>query len=73
MSHQTGTSEAGGTRGPAPTQARPQTLDVIACDACGRHFATTDGPGMIAAIKGPCPDCGGRFKLAAPSSGDRFL
>jgi rRNA maturation endonuclease Nob1 len=54
-------------------QGRPQTLDVIACDGCGRHFATTDGPGMIAAIKGPCPDCGGRFKLSPPSSEDRLL
>ena len=38
-------------------------LDVIACDHCGRGFTTEDGPGMIAAIKGPCPDCGGRFRL----------
>jgi hypothetical protein len=73
VSHQTGTSEAGGTSGPATTQGRPQTLDVIACDGCGRHFATTDGPGMIAAIIGPCPNCGGRFKLFPPSSEDQFL
>jgi hypothetical protein len=72
VSHQTGKSEAGGTRWPAPMQGRPQTLDVIACDGCGRHFATTDGPGMIAAIKGPCPDCGGRFKLSPPPSEDRL-
>lgn len=38
-------------------------LDLIACDGCGRTFATEDGPGMIAAIVGPCPDCGGRFQL----------
>jgi hypothetical protein len=73
MSHQTETSEAGGMRGRAPAQARPQALDVIACDGCGRHFATTDGPGMIAAIKGPCPDCGGRFELSPPSFEDRLL
>jgi hypothetical protein len=39
-------------------------LDLIACDGCGRTFATEDGPGMIAAIVGPCPDCGGRFQLS---------
>lgn len=43
-----------------------QTLDLIVCDGCGRRFATGDGPGMIAAIKGPCPDCGGRFQLKTP-------
>jgi hypothetical protein len=63
MSPQTGVSGDGGTRGTAPARERPQTLDVIA----------TDGPGMIAAIKGPCPDCGGRFELVAPSSEDRLL
>jgi hypothetical protein len=73
MSTRAGTSEAGGTRGAAPAQGRPEPLDVIACDGCGRHFATTDGPGMIAAIKGPCPDCGGRFELAARSAEDRLL
>ena len=41
-----------------------QSLDLIACDGCGRTFVTPDGPGMIAAIVGPCPDCGGRFQLA---------
>jgi hypothetical protein len=25
---------------------------------------STDGPGLIAVIKGPCPDCGGSFQLA---------
>jgi hypothetical protein len=38
-------------------------LDVIACDGCKRCFATADGPGMLVSIKGPCPDCGGRFEL----------
>jgi hypothetical protein len=38
-------------------------LDVIACDGCGRCFATADGPAMLTSIKGPCPDCGGRFEL----------
>ena len=73
MIPQAGTGEAGGTKGPAAARARPQRLDVIACDDCGRHFATTDGPGMIAAIKGPCPDCGGRFELLPPSAEDGFL
>jgi hypothetical protein len=40
-------------------------LDLIACDDCGRNFATLDGPGMLAVIKGPCPDCGGRFELVS--------
>jgi hypothetical protein len=56
----------------ASTEVEPsfRPLDVIACDACGRSFATQDGAGMLAAIKGPCPDCGGRFRLtgAAPDS-----
>jgi hypothetical protein len=38
-------------------------LDVIACDGCGRCFATEDGSGMLAVLEGPCPDCGGRFEL----------
>jgi hypothetical protein len=42
-------------------------LDLIACDGCGRRFATWDGREMIAAIKGPCPSCGGRFQLVAKS------
>ncbi len=41
-------------------------FDLIACDGCGRCFTTLDGPGMIAAIKGACPDCGGRFELTSP-------
>ena len=44
-------------------------LDLILCDGCGRCFATEDGPAMIAAIKGPCPNCGGRFQLASPTEG----
>jgi rRNA maturation endonuclease Nob1 len=38
-------------------------LDVIACDGCKRCFETADGPGMLTSLKGPCPDCGGRFEL----------
>lgn len=51
-----------GTTSPPPL---PQELDLdeITCDGCGRSFMTMDGPGMIAAIKGPCPNCGGRFRL----------
>ena len=41
-----------------------RNLDLIACAGCGRTFVTTDGPGMMAALVGPCPDCGGRFQLA---------
>jgi hypothetical protein len=67
MSHHTGTSETGETARVAPpsvpAQGRDRPLDVIACDGCGRRFATDDGAGMIAVIKGPCPDCGGRFML----------
>jgi hypothetical protein len=65
MSHQTGARETGETRRTAATEGGSQPLEVIACDGCGRRFATADGPGMIAAIKGPCPDCGGRFELLA--------
>jgi hypothetical protein len=47
-------------------------LDRIACAGCGRMFATVDGPGMLAAIKGPCPDCGGAFELLAATPGAAF-
>ena len=45
-------------------------LDVIACDRCGRRFATSDGPAMLATIKGPCPNCGGSFRLVDRSAED---
>jgi hypothetical protein len=38
--------------------------DMIECDGCGRGFVTDDATGMLAAIKGPCPGCGGTFRLA---------
>jgi hypothetical protein len=38
--------------------------EMIECDDCGRSFATEDPVEMLAAIKGPCPTCGGRFRLA---------
>jgi len=64
MSQQTQTGES---RSPAqqPPVARigPRRLELISCDGCGRHFTTDDGPGMIAMIKGSCPDCGGSFRL----------
>jgi rRNA maturation endonuclease Nob1 len=37
---------------------------LIECDGCGRSFKTEDAAGMLAAIKGCCPSCGGRFGLA---------
>jgi rRNA maturation endonuclease Nob1 len=37
--------------------------DQIECDGCGRSFTTDDPHGMIAAITGPCPSCGGTFRL----------
>lgn len=40
-----------------------EELDWITCDDCARSFETNDGRGMIAAIKGACPNCGGRFVL----------
>jgi rRNA maturation protein Nop10 len=38
--------------------------DLIECDECGRSFATERPAEMLAAIKGPCPVCGGTFRLA---------
>jgi len=64
MSNQTQTGESSPPAQPpalAPTRSQP--LELISCDGCGRRFTTDDGPGMIALIKGPCPDCGGRFRL----------
>jgi hypothetical protein len=43
--------------------------DRIACAGCGRMFTTIDGAGMLAAIKGPCPDCGGAFELLGDAPG----
>jgi hypothetical protein len=43
--------------------SRLAPLDEIACDGCGRSVMSTDGPGLIAVIEGPCPDCGGTFEL----------
>lgn len=60
MSHH---AEAGGDKGVLDPTPR---LDVIACDGCGRCFATEDGAGMLAVLKGPCPDCGGHFELLDP-------
>jgi hypothetical protein len=45
---------------------------LIECDGCGRSFTSDEPVAMIAAIKGPCPSCGGSFRLrplvaAAPS------
>jgi len=36
---------------------------LIECDGCGRSFTTDDPIAMLAAIKGPCPSCGGTFCL----------
>lgn len=43
--------------------------DLIECDGCGRSFLTDDASGMLAAIKGPCPACGGEFRLGVPVAG----
>lgn len=66
-----------GARPPAPEEpkqrpvdgpsGRAGRLDLISCDGCGRTFTTQDGPGMLTAIKGACPDCGGQFHLAGTS------
>lgn len=40
-----------------------RAMDRIACSGCGRSFMTFDGKDMLAAIRGPCPDCGGTFAL----------
>jgi hypothetical protein len=37
--------------------------DLIECDGCGRSFVSDDAAGMLAAIKGTCPTCGGTFRL----------
>jgi hypothetical protein len=65
MSHQTETGEtrSGARPSAPPAPGRDEQLEVIACDGCGRFFATDDGPGMMAVLKGPCPDCGGHFEL----------
>jgi DNA-directed RNA polymerase subunit RPC12/RpoP len=63
VSQSTETSKTGEAAKTAPAEGRARRLDLIACDGCGRRFATDDGAGMIAAIKGPCPDCGGRFLM----------
>jgi len=39
--------------------------DLIECSVCGRSFTTDHGAEMLAAIKGPCPTCGGTFRLVA--------
>jgi hypothetical protein len=38
--------------------------ELIECDGCGRGFVTEDAAVMLAAIKGPCPSCGGTFRSA---------
>ena len=43
--------------------------DQIECDSCGRSFLTDDASGMLAAIKGPCPACGGTFRLGVSAVG----
>jgi hypothetical protein len=51
---------------PAPQPSAPEIRhwDEIACRDCGRSFLCTDGRGMLDAIEGNCPDCGGAFELA---------
>ena len=73
MSRRAETGETGEMTRPAPARGHVRALELIACDRCGRHFATDDGPGMIALIKGACPDCGGRFQLIDASPEDLLL
>jgi hypothetical protein len=35
----------------------------ISCDGCPRIFLSADALATLCAIKGPCPECGGRFTL----------
>jgi len=47
-------------------------MDVVGCGGCRRYFTTGDGKAMLAAIKGACPRCGGRFVLLIDAqSGER--
>jgi len=50
-------------RTPKPSAPEIRHWDEIACRGCGTSFRCSDGPGMLKAIKGDCPDCGGRFQL----------
>lgn len=43
--------------------------ELIECDECGRSFASERPAEMLAAIKGPCPTCGGTFRLAQATAG----
>jgi hypothetical protein len=43
--------------------------ELIECDDCGRSFTTEQPAEMLAAIKGPCPTCGGSFRLAQVPAG----
>lgn len=49
-----------------PLKTYPDALDRVTCDGCSRSVLTFDGKALLAAIKGPCPDCGGRFELEQP-------
>lgn len=52
------------TSGSAPGTGRlMDTVDLLVCDGCQRRFTSINGPAMLMALKGPCPDCGGRFQL----------
>ena len=44
-----------------------RALDTLACNRCGRWFCVAPGAGprMIAALRGGCPRCGGRFELVS--------
>jgi rRNA maturation endonuclease Nob1 len=45
----------------APRRTEP--LERLVCEGCDRSFPSLDPEAMLAAIKGACPDCGGRFEL----------
>jgi hypothetical protein len=46
-----------------PGDATDPPLRRIGCSGCGRWFTASDGPAMLASLRGACPDCGGRYGL----------
>jgi hypothetical protein len=40
-----------------------EPLERLVCDGCDRSFPSLDPQAMLVAIKGACPDCGGRYEF----------